>query len=218
MGKKLNPNLTEDDKVNVAYAAAMRKPTAGLVGPQGPAGPTGPQGPAGPTGPQGPTGATGATGPQGPTGATGATGPQGPKGDTGSTGTQGPKGDTGATGPQGPAGSSGILASGSSGTHYWVKYADGTLEKYGYMTLTIAIATTWGSGYTSAEQTYTFDTTVPFTALANVSVSAQNSGGSTIWGAITGIANTYFKYALLRFATLASGSITVRYHAIGRWN
>ena len=79
----------------------FNRPSALVVGIQGP---EGAQGPAGATGPAGPTGATGATGPAGSTGPAGATGPAGPQGDPG------PTGATGATGATGPAGADGVAA------------------------------------------------------------------------------------------------------------
>jgi len=111
-----------------------------------------------------------------------------------------------------------ILAVGSSGTHYWIKFKDGTLIKYGVGSVTMAISTGWGSGYSSAEQTYTFNTTIPFTSVPHVSLDLTNSGGSTIIATVTNVTSLLFKFVGLRFSTLASGAIAYRYFAIGRWN
>lgn len=110
-----------------------------------------------------------------------------------------------------------ILESGTSGTQHWVKYKDGTLLKYGTTTFTGAVSTAWGSGFTSAEQTLTFNTTIPFTTVPAVSVSMK-SGTSTLFYGLSDLSTTLFKYVALRLTSLASSTITVSWKAVGRWN
>ena len=83
-------------------------------------GSTGPTGPTGPQGIQGLTGPIGPTGPQGVQGVTGSTGATGETGAsiTGPTGATGPTGPTGATGSTGATGATGVATASSFGSFF----------------------------------------------------------------------------------------------------
>ena len=144
----------------------------------------------------------------------GPTGPQGPPGPTGATGPQGPLGPQGNTGPQGLPG---IHASGSSGGQYWIAFEDGTLIKYGTYSVAMAISTANGSGFIGPIQTVTYNTTLPFIALPEVSC-VLTSGIRQAWHIYDSEStNTIFKFVGARFTSASSSTWTVSWKAIGRW-
>lgn len=177
------------------------KGTAGPMGPQGNKGADGPQGPVGPQGPKGDQGEPG------PKGERGQIGPQGEKGEAG------PKGEPGAIGPTGPQGLDGkcIAASGTSGTHMYIQYTDGTMLCAGKL-------------YT---RTGKFDTVyfpVPFSECYAIQVSntllVNGSPGSDSKFALhwyTLKDNRSFYLATAPYGTDFSGSVGYSYTAIGRW-
>lgn len=118
-------------------------------------------------------------------------------------------------------GSTAVSYSGFAGTEYYIKFKDGTMIKYGTLTIaSLALTTSRGSGayYTSADLSFTWDTDNPaWTTLPQVEISAKN--------------NTYFTWSMRNIASLttvqwnlsAVFSVSARafemsYRATGRWN
>jgi hypothetical protein len=112
---------------------------------------------------------------------------------------------------------SGIVKSGSSGTDYWVLFADNTLIKYGTFNSASLLVST-GEGYqfrTSASATLTFNTTIPFTTNPVVTFSVNSA--YTIWVGTTTISTTTCTYQLRRGSTNTVSTVYgLQYCAIGR--
>jgi hypothetical protein len=108
----------------------------------------------------------------------------------------------------------GVIAFGSSGTNYWVLYADRTLIKYGSYALTVNIGNTWGGVITSAPITYTFNTTIPFTTVPSVYISTAHAT-STTWTAYNTVTALAVNFQLCR-GSIANLPYTILYRAIGR--
>jgi hypothetical protein len=118
-----------------------------------------------------------------------------------------------------------IVGSGSSGTDFWVKYADGTLIKYGNFDYTGACSTALCGQFKSADLTYTWRTDAGFpafssTILPHVSLSAYNtsSSGYFSWFMSNVYSATAFKYGIWTAISASSRTWTIQYYAIGRWN
>jgi hypothetical protein len=110
----------------------------------------------------------------------------------------------------------GVSTSSSSTTHYWKKFADGTLIKYGTYSATFAVSTPWSSSFVSPAQTLTFNTTIPFTTAPAVSLTFNNASSYTLFMGSATISTTAMVWQVTRPVTLAPQTFTVSYMAIGR--
>jgi hypothetical protein len=115
-------------------------------------------------------------------------------------------------------GSVAVSYSGFTGTEYYIKFRNGTLIKYGTLTIaSLALATGGTVIYRTADQSWVWNTSNPaFTTLPQVEISAKN--------------NTYFTWSMKNVTSLlgiswnlcALYSVTARaweisYVATGRW-
>lgn len=113
-----------------------------------------------------------------------------------------------------------ITASGTGTNNYYVKYADGTLIKYGTATYTGTVSTAYGNLYSnSSERTSTFDTTVPFTTVPSISISFGNSGNYTVFPLVNKPSTTGFVWWVISgLSRGTSQTYTAYYTATGRWD
>lgn len=107
-----------------------------------------------------------------------------------------------------------VDSQGSNANGYWIKFASGLMICYQTMTGSYGTPTSWGSGYTSAAIAWTFP--VAFYEAPEISGNVLG-GGSTFWVGSDTCSTTVGSFVLLRFATLANASRTIKVVAIGRW-
>lgn len=103
---------------------------------------------------------------------------------------------------------------------YYIKWADGRLDIYGYIKTTQVTQTTWGGLYTS--ETFSLgDYPVPFIHRPSTVMSLQNYSNSTMGWLIAGggASNTSLGNAQIAQGTISNVATeyTISYHATGLW-
>lgn len=101
----------------------------------------------------------------------------------------------------------------------WIKFADGTLIKRGYTTVTEAVSTGFAGHYIGAERTVTFNTTVPFNAVPSVmtEVADNTTNRRGVVPILLGQSSTYFDWQTMSVTSRTSQVWKVGWIAIGRW-
>lgn len=105
-----------------------------------------------------------------------------------------------------------VSESGSNDNGYWRKWADGTLECFGTVSLgDVAITTAHGNVYVSAAQTLALP--IEFTSILAFNLSATVTSSHVV-GVL--VRDTTI-YCLWRGTSATVEGTVVRFHAIGRW-
>lgn len=101
---------------------------------------------------------------------------------------------------------------------YTIKYSSGWIQKYGTFSSAGTLAmSAYGTGglYMSALQTYTFDTTYPFTIIPSVTVTQSASSIARSFVIVSSVTTTGFTYYVVQNSS-SSASWSFVFNAIGR--
>ena len=111
----------------------------------------------------------------------------------------------------------GVVESGSNGTSNWVKYADGTMQCYGYVDISGIETTAWGALYSAIiDNPFNFPQT--FSEVPQCMINTPDISGRYTFNVHSVATSTtgVTKIGLNR-ATSITGMVRLNYIAIGKW-
>ena len=110
--------------------------------------------------------------------------------------------------------SNSVIETGGDATNgFYRKWADGTLEMWGYRESQIPISNQVGSIYQSNQYTQNF----PIESLTNPVVLLTIMAGGAIWGGLYGRSKTSFSYTLMSAVSWTQAAFTRCWHVFGTW-